>query len=137
MGQGGTQLGELFLNILPYIMTILGTMIMILLSILLKKLNKIDVLSQSFNDHIVTFTQTISNLVSFPECAKARVDCCALNKTIIMLPLERQIEERKKLVDAHLNSIDSEIDNLWGAVQDHVHTDNGVVIKPSKMRIGG
>ena len=115
----------------PYILTALGAIVSILIVILIKKLNTIDTLSIQFNTHLLEFTKIISNFVTFPDCSKVRSDCMQLNKTIIQAPLQKSLNEHEKRFEEQ----DQMDEQLWVAVRNHIHTEQGVIIKSGVQRV--
>ena len=113
---------------MPYVLTCLGSILIILISILLKKLAKIDELGNKFNEHILNFTRVVANLVTFPACDATRAKCIELNKTIIQQPLQKQLDEHIADEAREWEKYEEEAEQLWLAVNHHVHTDRGVVI---------
>jgi hypothetical protein len=126
------QTAEFFEIALPYVLTCLGCVMTILITILLKKIGKIDELASQFQQHLLNFTQVLSKLVTSEGCEKTRLACLELNKTIIQAPLQKELNSHIIVSENRWREHEDEAEQLWLAVKNHVHTDQGVVVNDQR-----
>ena len=120
----------------PYIATCLGSILAIMLGLLFKKINRIDEIGLLFNEHLLNFTKIMGTVVTMPNCIDTRRQCLALNEKIIKEPMENLIEalkadilSRRQYSDKRWLELDDEVEQIWSAINVHIHTDKGIVIK--------
>lgn len=112
---------------LPYVLTCLGCVLTILITILLKKIGKIDDLAVAFQQHLLNWTKLLGELVTKNDCSGTRINCVELNKTIIQKPLQKQLDDYIKDSDESWRRYEDEYEQVWVALHNHIHTESGVV----------
>jgi hypothetical protein len=111
---------------LEVIITSLTSLVILLLGIqinqtmsLRKAMNGI---KDDFNTHVLQMTKLMAEKVSLDSCSGIRQECLALNKTIIMAPLEKQLASLKCKCTEKRKENQHDKETLWAALRTHSHT---------------
>jgi hypothetical protein len=118
----------------PYIMTVLGGILSIMVAVLIKKIGNIDTLTEKLNNHLISFEKTLAGLVTDNDCRAAREACVKLNKALIQAPLEKAISEHEEESAERIDGIEKDVEELWFAVRHHIHSKEGVIVEDTPKR---
>jgi hypothetical protein len=120
----------------PYLMTVLGVVILIMLKSLLKthSLNsdEISQLRKDFNDLLLKIANLTPTFMNIPMCNEVRRGCVELNKEIILKPLQKQLDSYINENNQKWNEYENETEQFWISLKNHAHSDQGVVVSPRK-----
>jgi hypothetical protein len=127
---------QIFQTLFPYLMTVLGVVVSIMLGNILKKQSEnsreIKALQERLNDLTLHLAKLTPTLMSTKNCLRIRAECIQLNKKIILEPLQKQLEAHIKDSDERWSRLEQEAEQLWLSLKNHAHTEQGVVISPRK-----
>lgn len=111
---------------LEIIITSLSSLVILLLGIQINQtmsLRKaVQSVKEDLNQHVLQMTKTMAEKVSIDTCAGIRQECLALNKTIIMAPLEKQIGSLKYKCSENRKENSQNQNEIWLALKAHTHT---------------
>ena len=126
---------HIFTALFPYIMTVLGTVLLVMLTGLLKRI------AQATSDIADLKTELMEmkpSLVTESHCKEVRADCLALNRRLILEPLSKDLDGHIKDSIEHWNRCEGDCAALWANLRSHLHTKDGVILAPRRSKhIGG